>query len=70
MEYVYYMRNVFEAACDGQEQEVKVWIELSKRTPLSFIDRLDKAGYSPLHYATKFNHYSVLDTLIEAGASE
>ena len=51
---------------------VNEWIAFfsSKQAPPFFFDRLDKYGYSSLHYAAKFNRYDILVALIEAGAGE
>ncbi len=46
------------------------WINYCKsnRARASYIDQLDRFGYTPLHYAAKFNRFDILATLIEAGA--
>ena len=45
------------------------WIEYySSKNTLHLMDEYDKFGYTPLHYASKFNRYDILVALVDAGA--
>lgn len=44
---------------------VEDWLALPSECHLN---EKDSYGYTPLHYAAKFNRYSILKKLVEAGA--
>ena len=68
-------RNAYfsQIAREGDLQMLKRVLERIKsegnsRYIAKCINTLDEDGFSALHYAARYNHFSVVKTLIEAGA--
>ena len=59
---------ILQAARDNREEIVQQWISLLTGKDVSKLNKKDSFGYTPLHYAAKFNRYNVLVKLVEAGA--
>ncbi|XP_039279932.1 ankyrin repeat domain-containing protein 39 isoform X2 [Nilaparvata lugens] len=58
-------RGVWSAALDGDEDRVRRLL----RGGVWGVDELDKAGYTPLHYAARAGHTAVCRLLLQSGAS-
>lgn len=61
--------HLLQAAREGREDIVRKHLaQLHTSEGKSVLDACDASGFTPLHYAAKFNHFEILQLLVNAGA--
>ena len=55
-----------QAVKDGKKDEVEKWLKYDKKR----VRIRDKHGYTPVHYAAKFNRLEILKMLYDGNAGD
>ncbi|KAL6261095.1 hypothetical protein P5V15_008628 [Pogonomyrmex californicus] len=61
---VFFERGIWKAALDGDIDQIKYFLQKGV-----FVDVLDSAGYTALHYAARGGHVHVCELLLKNGAN-